>query len=297
MIKVLIFIIFFCSNSFASELVNFTFLGTGTPRPDINKLGPSILVTYKNEEILLDIGRGATVRLAQVGNNFSSINNIYISHMHFDHLIGLPDFWLISNLWQKKTSTNIFGPKGIQEFCNNIKKAYEEDLDYRYNKKEVSQINCYDFDNHNFLSESLIKVKSFKNSHGHIENSYGLIVTVNGKTIVYSGDTTYSDNVIKSCKQCDILIHEVIAVSSILYKNNKKLRDVVDTHTNVKQLVKILNSTNPKLTILNHALLFGITEEQVIKEIQESYSGDVVFAYDLLSVDVGKEINTFNLNK
>ena len=297
MIKIVILVIIFCSNSFASEIVNFTFLGTGTPRPDINKLGPSILVAYKNEEILLDIGRGTTVRLAQVGNNFSSINNIYISHMHFDHLIGLPDFWLVSNLWQKKTNTNIFGPKGIQEFCNNVTRSYKDDLGYRYNKKEVSQINCYEFGNNNFSSEGFIKVQSFKNSHGHIENSYGLIVTVNGKTIVYSGDTSYSDNVIKSCKQCDILIHEVIAVSNMLYKSNKKLRDVVYTHTNVKQLIKVLNSTKPKLTILNHALLFGISEQQVISEIQESYSGDVIFAYDLLSVDVGKEINIFNLNK
>ena len=80
MIKILILVIMFCGNSFAGELVNFTFLGTGTPRPDINKLGPSILVTYKNEEILLDIGRGATVRLAQVGNNFVNINNIYITY-------------------------------------------------------------------------------------------------------------------------------------------------------------------------------------------------------------------------
>ena len=297
MIKILIFTIIFCSNGFASDLVNFTFLGTGTPRPDINKLGPSILVTYKNEEILLDIGRGTTLRLAQVGNNFTNINNIYISHMHFDHLVGLPDFWLTSNLWQKKTNTNIYGPKGIREFCNNIMKSYKEDLDYRYSKKELSQINCRNFENDNLLSEKFIKVQSFKNSHGHIEKSYGLTITVNEKTIVYSGDTSYSDNVINSCKQCDILIHEVISVSNILYKSNKKLRDVVDTHTSVKQLVKVLNSTNPKLTILNHALLFDITEEQVLREIQEDYSGDVVFAYDLLSVDVGKEINICNLNK
>ena len=82
-----------------------------------------------------------------------------------------------------------------------------------------------------------------------------------------------------------------------MYNRNKKLQDVIDTHTSVKQLIKVLNSTNPKLTILSHALLFDVTEEQVINEIKEGYSGDVLFAYDLLSVDVGKEINIFNLNK
>lgn len=297
MIKILFFTIVFCSNSFASDLVNFTFLGTGTPRPDINKLGPSILVKYKSEEILLDVGRGTTLRLAQVGSNFNNINNIYISHLHFDHLVGLPDLWLTSNLWQKKTNTNVFGPKGIQEFCHNVKNSYKEDLGYRYSNQDVSQINCHNFENNNLLSDRLIKVQSFKNSHGHIEESYGLTVQVDSKTIVYSGDTSYSENVIKSCKRCDILIHEVISVSDRLYNRNKKLQDVIDTHTSVKQLIKVLNSTNPKLTILSHALLFDVTEEQVINEIKEGYSGDVLFAYDLLSVDVGKEINIFNLNK
>ena len=161
MIKILFFTIVFCSNSFASDLVNFTFLGTGTPRPDINKLGPSILVKYKSEEILLDVGRGTTLRLAQVGSNFNNINNIYISHLHFDHLVGLPDLWLTSNLWQKKTNTNVFGPKGIQEFCQNVKNSYKEDLGYRYSNQDVSQINCHKFENNNLLSDRLIKVQSF----------------------------------------------------------------------------------------------------------------------------------------
>ena len=212
-------------------------------------------------------------------------------------MVGLPDLWLTSNLWQKKTNTNVFGPKGIQEFCHNVKNSYKEDLGYRYSNQDVSQINCHNFENNNLLSDRLIKVQSFKNSHGHIEESYGLTVQVDSKTIVYSGDTSYSENVIKSCKRCDILIHEVISVSDRLYNRNKKLQDVIDTHTSVKQLIKVLNSTNPKLTILSHALLFDVTEEQVINEIKEGYSGDVLFAYDLLSVDVGKEINIFNLNK
>ena len=56
---------------------------------------------------MLDVGRGTTLRLNQIGNNYSNINNIYVSHLHFDHIIGIPDFWLTSNLWQKK-QTQIF---------------------------------------------------------------------------------------------------------------------------------------------------------------------------------------------
>ena len=63
--------------------------------------------------------------------------------MHFDHVVGLADFWLTSSLWQKKTNTNIYGPKGIKKFCSQIKKLYEKDLEYRY---EISTLkNFKDF--------------------------------------------------------------------------------------------------------------------------------------------------------
>ena len=108
MIKyILIIALTFVNNVYASDIINITFLGTGTPRPDINKLGPSILLKYKEHEILFDAGRGITLRLDQINNNYSKIHDIYISHMHFDHIVGLADFWLTSNLWQKKKDTNV----------------------------------------------------------------------------------------------------------------------------------------------------------------------------------------------
>ena len=60
---------------------------------------------------------------------------------------------------------------------------------------------------------------------------------------------------------------------------------------------KILNITNPKLTILNHALLFGISESKVLNKIKKEYNGDIIFAKDLMSVDLGNEISIFNIIK
>ena len=49
------------------------------------------------------------------------------------------------------------------------------------------------------------------------------------------------------------------------------------------------------MTIINHALLFGVSEKDVLGKIKKDYKGDVIFSYDLMSVDIGKEINIFNL--
>ncbi len=293
MIKYIFILLIFLNNVYASDIVNITFLGTGTPRPDINKLGPSILLKYKKNEILFDVGRGTTLRLSQLDNSYSNINDIFISHMHFDHIVGLADFWLTSSLWQKKTDTNIYGPKDIKSFCKQLKKMYKKDLNYRYEKGNYSKINCL---YHELVKKDKNKLKiiPFENDHGHVDESYGFRIDFGSKKIVYSGDTTYSKNVISNSKNADILIHEVIAVSKKIYNNNKKLRKVVKSHTDVSQLIKILKICKPKLTILNHALLFGISENDVLNLIKKEYKGKVIFAKDLMSIDLGKEINIFN---
>ena len=81
------------------------------------------------------------------------------------------------------------------------------------------------------------------------------------------------------------------------FNTNKKLRKVVNSHTNVSQLIQILNICKPKLTILNHALLFGVNEQSVLTRIAKEYNGKVISAKDFMSVDLGEEINIFNTGK
>ena len=76
MIKYFFILLFFLNTSQASDIINITFLGTGTPRPNIDKLGPSILLKYQNDEILFDVGRGTTLRLEQLNNNYTKIDNM-----------------------------------------------------------------------------------------------------------------------------------------------------------------------------------------------------------------------------
>ena len=296
MIKYIIILFLTIGVAKASDVFNVTFLGTGTPRPNIEKLGPSLLIKNQEQQILIDIGRGTSLRISQIGNDYSNINEIYISHFHFDHVVGLADFWLTSNLWQKKLDTFVYGPDGVEKFCKNIMDTYQMDLKYRYKNEKYSRLNCISFKNkESLLDDEKISIHSFANDHGHIDNSYGFKISYKGNNIVYSGDTTISKNVINNAKNVDILIHEIIGANKKILDNNKKLREVASTHTTIEQMISVLKQTNPKLTILNHALLFGISENNVLKIIKENYTGDVIFAKDLMSIDIGKEINIFSL--
>ena len=68
----LIFLITFSLNSYA-DLMRVIFLGTGTPRLDIERFSQSILIESGNEKLLFDVGRGATIRMSQANISIQEI--------------------------------------------------------------------------------------------------------------------------------------------------------------------------------------------------------------------------------
>ena len=68
-------------------------LGTSTPNPQPDRFGPSTLVEAGNEKLLFDCGRGATIRLWQLRIPLGTVK-LFITHLHSDHTVGIPDLWL-----------------------------------------------------------------------------------------------------------------------------------------------------------------------------------------------------------
>src|ERR1700730_7140564 len=92
-----------------------TLLGTGTPTPRIGNFSASTLVDAGSERLIFDLGRGSTIRLFQKKIPLGSISAQFVTHLHSDHLVGLPDMWLTGWLGtpyaSRKTPMVIFGRK------------------------------------------------------------------------------------------------------------------------------------------------------------------------------------------
>jgi ribonuclease Z len=70
-----------------------TLLGTGVSFPATDRFGAATLVEAGKERLLFDVGRGATIRLNQIGVSIGTLNAVFLTHFHSDHTSGIPDLW------------------------------------------------------------------------------------------------------------------------------------------------------------------------------------------------------------
>jgi ribonuclease Z len=283
-----------------ADYVEVILLGTGTPRPSIERFGAATLVNAGGQYFLFDAGRGATIRLQQAGISSNRVDKVFLTHLHSDHISGLDDLWITGWVWQRQQLLNVYGPQGTHQLVQGLRDAFAADISYRVAnvglEDKKSKIESVEIEEGVVYKKDGVTIRAFLVEHAPVKPAYGYRVEFGDRVIVISGDTTYSENLIKHAQNADLLIHEITAAEPSLIKRNKRLASVVAYHTNPSQIAEVLNKTKPRAAILNHVLLFGVPEDQVIDEIKQHYSGDVTMGYDLMKIGVGSSIEFQSIN-
>jgi ribonuclease Z len=120
--------------------IKVTLLGTGTPQPILERFGPSILVEAGSEILLFDAGRGCLQRLRQLNLSYDKISALFLTHLHSDHIVGLPDLWLTGWLLSRRTMPlKVFGPAGTGEMITYLQKAFAYDIKIRIEDDKATE--------------------------------------------------------------------------------------------------------------------------------------------------------------
>lgn len=113
-------------------MVDFLLLGTGGGMPMPQRFLSASLIMYKGRKILIDCGEGTQVSMRLCNTGFKTIDVICISHIHGDHIVGLPGLLgTIGNSGRTEPIT-IIGPEGISKAVNGLR-AIVEWLPYEIN--------------------------------------------------------------------------------------------------------------------------------------------------------------------
>jgi ribonuclease Z len=279
-----------------------TLLGTGNPVPLPDRFGPATLVEAGSRVLLFDAGRGATIRLFQLGVPLSKVSPLFLTHFHSDHTVGIPDVWLsgwLGGPWARRiTPFRVIGPTGTKELMTNLERAYAADIktrmaDEKYPAEGIKVIADEFAAAGVVYDEDGVRVKAFEVDHGdEIKPAYGYRVDFKGRSAVISGDTRFNENVINFGAGSDLLIHEVAAVQPELLKD-KQVERVMAHHTSPQEAGTVFSRAAPKLAVYTHVTLLArpgveaLRPDELVAQTRETYQGPLVVGEDLMAFDIG----------
>lgn len=282
-----------------------TLLGTGTPIPRPDRFGPSTLIEAGDQKLLIDAGRGATIRLYQLKVPMGRVNPLLLTHYHSDHTCGIPDFWLIgwlSSHYARRTAPlRVIGPTGAKTLMAYLEKAYAADIKIRIADEKLPPegiaTEVEEFDRDGVVYErGGLKVIAFEVDHGDvIKPCYGYRIEYGGRVVVHSSDTRYNENVVKFGAGADLLIHEVAMARPELMKEDY-IQRIVGHHTVPREAGLVFARTRPKLAVYTHLVMLGSetvappTVEDLVRETRETYDGPLEVGEDLMSFEIGDTV-------
>ncbi len=281
----------------AKDEFRVTLLGTGSPMPAMRRFGPGVLVQAGGQNLLIDSGRGVTQRLLQVGLKLGAVDALFITHLHSDHVVGIPDLWLTGWLEagyaQRNGPFRVFGPAGSQNLMDGLVKAYDWDIKARIADQKLDPANVRpevsEIRQGVIYSKSGVTVTAFEVDHGELlKPAFGFRVDFAGRSVTISGDTRFSENLIHHATGTDLLIHQVAAVRAELM-DSPVFKVILDHHTKPEEAGTVFSRTKPRLAVYYHFVLLGtpkvpaVTEEEVLTMTRKTYAGPLLIGEDLMA--------------
>jgi len=280
------FAIFLLFAALYAQDTSVVLLGTGTPNPEPERSGPAVAVRTGGRVYIVDCGPGVVRRAAQAGIQMKQINRAFLTHLHSDHTAGLPDLIFTPAVTGRLETLEIYGPPGTRAMTSLVRKAWKEDMAIRLHGMEPSVSAAYvvrakDVKPGLIYSDEAVRVIAFPVNHGNWKHAYGYRFETKDKLIVISGDTTKSASLIEAAQGADILVHEVYSRKGWERRTPDWQAYHAAFHTSAADVGRIATQVKAKKLVLYHQLPMGESPEQVLKEVREQFSGEVIYGTDL----------------
>jgi len=266
-------------------------LGTGTPNAEPDRSGPALAIVVDDTAYLVDCGPGVVRRANEAAMRgvdalrLHNLNHVFISHLHSDHTLGLPDLIFTPWVLERQAPLQVFGPVGTLAMTSHLQDAWGEDKHIRIDGLEPANLFGYqtevsEIEAGLIYEDSLVKVIAFAVPHGSWKHAFGFRFETPDRVIVVSGDTAPSDELVRMAEGCDVLVHEVY--SDVAYQALPEVWKSYHAkfHTSTTELAKIASIAKPRLLVLTHQLYWGQSDAGLVDEIEALYDGAVISAKD-----------------
>ena len=283
--------------------------GTGSPLPDVHRVGACVAVLAGKHFFIVDAGEGSTRNVLLMNLPLIQADAILLTHFHSDHIADLGEMML--QRWaggSNKTPVDVIGPTGVERVVEGFNLAYQLDVGYRVahhgadnmppagaggiakpfalSAEPNASLVVFDQDG--------VKITAFKVDHRPVEPAVGYRFDYKGRSVVVSGDTVYSESVLEHSHSVDVLLHEALNATMVkLMNENASLtkspvleritHDIPSYHTTPEDTAKIASAAGVKHLIYYHIippLPSPILHNLFIGDARKYYSGSITVGED-----------------
>lgn len=283
--------------------------GAGGPMADRLRDGPTLGVLAGDRAFIIDAGTGGIRNLGQMGFPIDRTEVLYLTHLHSDHIDGLGETLLQSWIGgTRATPLPVIGPVGTEDVVAGFNQAYARDSEFRTAHHGVDVADPAGFggiaqeiaalDSQILLEESDLKITSFTVEHDPVDAAFGYRIDYKDRSVSISGDTRYSDNLVRQSDGVDVLFHEALSADMVATIGEaastngagnlaKIFADIPDYHTTPEDAARAATQAKAEALVLYHivpALPSKRLNSLFLGEAVRLFSGRITVSKDGLLV-------------
>lgn len=269
-------------------------LGTGSPRPDIHRSGPSQTLTIDDTSILIDCGENVVRQVIKSGIELKNINYLLFTHLHADHVYGYGHF-LVAGWGSGRKHLTVVGPKGTKALHEKTLDLFKEDINYRtslgFPSEGIMDVNIIEVEESGNINIPGLPADVSAANMVHNVPTYGYRFDVGSESVVFSGDTAPTDNLVKLSKDADVLVHDACLTTTSMYSHTTRpelkqvWKNLQKEHCTPVQAAKTAKNAGVRKLVLTH-FLPQINVEEISDEVSEVFKGEIIVPNDLEVIKV-----------
>lgn len=283
----------------AEKKTRLILLGTaGGPKPKTTGASSAQVIVAGDSLYVVDCGDGVSRQLVLAGLSLDKLRHVFLTHHHSDHNADYGNLLLLGWGAGLRTRVDTWGPAPIEKMTRLFLEMNAYDIDVRMKDEGrvalAPLIHPHDVaKSGKVMEDENVKVTCALVRHPEVSPAFAYRFDAADRSIVISGDTNRSDNLIKLAEGADVLVHEALyvpAVDRIVagIRNASTLRKhIIDSHTSAEDCGRVAAAAGVKTLVLSHLVPHddpSITPQMWIDAARTHFKGEVILGRDLLEV-------------
>lgn len=271
-------------------------LGTkGGPTPSALRAEASVLLVVEGRPYLVDTPNGVAGQLAKAAIGLSRLSQIFITHNHSDHVIDAGTLMVLAWGAGLKAPVTFHGPPPLASILHHGLAASRFDIEARMREEGrpplAPLVHVRESSRGGLVYEDArVKVTSTLVDHYTVKPAFAYRFDTAARSIVISGDTTYSPHLVALARNADLLIHEAMylpAITQLAGENAPNLREhLVRSHSTTEQVGLVAAQAGVKKLVLSHLVpaFPTITDAMWLEGVRKHFKGEAIVGRDLQEV-------------